>query len=338
MALARIRLLLDTVHVRHLTLAALAACVAFCGAVASTPALAPHVERPPAADVADRPKPVTSRSVQQPRTPAPAEPADSLQAARPVAQAYIGPVLATGGRGIPATVLAAYHEAERMLGRQRPACHLTWSLLAAIGRIESGHAAGGQLDAHGTTLRPILGPVLDGSGGTAAIADTDGGRWDGDRIWDRAVGPMQFIPGTWRRHATNGKGYGTPDPNNIYDATLTAGEYLCAGGGDLSDPAQRSAAVLRYNHSDSYVRTVLAWATAYDTGVLSIPPATTGSSATTLPSPATTSTTTPPPVTTTTPAPTPTTAPPSTTPADPWPSFPSFPSLPEVLDPPPSPK
>ncbi|NEE53572.1 hypothetical protein G3M55_54360, partial [Streptomyces sp. SID8455] len=66
--------------------------------------------------------------------------------------------------GIPATVLAAYRNAERSLRRGDPGCRLPWQLLAAIGKVESGQAAGGRVDARGTTLTPILGPALDGVG------------------------------------------------------------------------------------------------------------------------------------------------------------------------------
>ncbi|MGW2846716.1 hypothetical protein ACWC5G_17575, partial [Streptomyces sp. NPDC001274] len=64
--------------------------------------------------------------------------------------------------GIPATVLAAYRKAESDLARTAPGCRLPWQLLAAIGKVESGHAGGGRVDARGTTLTPILGPVLNG--------------------------------------------------------------------------------------------------------------------------------------------------------------------------------
>ncbi|GAA1968413.1 lytic transglycosylase domain-containing protein [Amycolatopsis minnesotensis] len=171
------------------------------------------------------------------------------------------------GAGIPAPVLVAYQRAERSLAQTAPSCRLSWPLLASIGRIESGHARGGRVDGTGRTLTPILGPPLNGSGGFAAIADTDGGRYDGDPVWDRAVGPMQFIPGTWAGYT----GDGVHDPDNINDSTVAAGRYLCAGGGDLSDPRQRAKAVFRYNHSDAYVRTVLLWADAYAHGVTAVP-------------------------------------------------------------------
>ncbi|GAB2997840.1 lytic murein transglycosylase [Amycolatopsis acidiphila] len=175
-----------------------------------------------------------------------------------------------GALGIPESALRAYHRAEQEVARFAPNCHVSWSLLASIGRIESNHARGGRVDAHGTTLAPILGPILDGAG-VAAIPDTDGGAYDGDTRWDRAVGPMQFIPGTWHHYASDGNGDGVADPDNLYDASLAAGKFLCAGGADLRDPQQRAQAVFRYNQSDSYVRTVLLWADAYAGGANSVP-------------------------------------------------------------------
>ncbi|MFF9350588.1 lytic murein transglycosylase [Streptomyces sp. NPDC014734] len=168
--------------------------------------------------------------------------------------------------GIPATVLAAYRKAEGVLGRTDPGCGLPWQLLAAIGKVESGHAAGGRVDVHGTTLTPILGPVLDGAG-FARIPDTDDGVYDGDRTYDRAVGPMQFIPSTWAHWGKDGNGDGRRDPNNVYDAALAAGYYLCAGARDLTVKADLDRAVLAYNHSDTYLRTVLSWLEFYREGV-----------------------------------------------------------------------
>ncbi|MGK5531415.1 hypothetical protein ACSNOC_12575, partial [Streptomyces sp. URMC 129] len=121
--------------------------------------------------------------------------------------------------GIPATVLDAYRRAEATVDETTPGCELDWRVLAGIGKVESGHARGGAVDADGTTLSPILGPVLNGDG-FASISDTDGGRWDSDTLFDRAVGPMQFIPSTWARWGADGNGDGVADPNNVYDATL----------------------------------------------------------------------------------------------------------------------
>ncbi|WP_431981245.1 lytic transglycosylase domain-containing protein [Streptomyces qinglanensis] len=172
--------------------------------------------------------------------------------------------------GIPVTVLRAYRNAEKRLRSQDPGCGLRWELLAALGKVESGQARGGDLRSDGTTRKPILGPVLDGAG-FARITDTDGGAWDGDTRFDRAVGPMQFIPGTWRSWGADGNGDGRKDPHNIHDAALAAGRYLCAGDRDLTSPAQLRAAILSYNHSGTYLRTVLAWFDFYRKGTHAVP-------------------------------------------------------------------
>ena len=176
--------------------------------------------------------------------------------------------------GIPAGMLAAYRRAETNLAASAPGCRLGWALVAAIGKVESSHARGGRIDAEGTTTSPILGPRLDGSGANAAIPDTDGGAFDGDTVWDRAVGPTQFIPSTWQAYGVDANGDGRADPNNAHDATTATGRYLCAGGLDLSDPGQLHDAVFRYNHSESYVATVLSWARRYASGATATPDAT----------------------------------------------------------------
>lgn len=170
-------------------------------------------------------------------------------------------------RALPGRVLTAYRAAARSLGRSDSACHLPWTLLAGIGKVESGHAYGGAVDRTGLTLTPILGPVLDGGPGVAAIPDTDGGRWDTDKTWDRAVGPMQFIPSSWVVHGQDGNSDGDSDPNNVDDAALAAAGYLCTGDRDVRVERDRRAAVFSYNHSWDYVDLVLAWADAYADGV-----------------------------------------------------------------------
>ncbi|MFF3728816.1 lytic murein transglycosylase [Streptomyces sp. NPDC002476] len=178
----------------------------------------------------------------------------------------------TGGSesGIPASVLAAYKKAERTVADSDAACRLPWQLLAAIGKVESGHARGGRVDAEGTTFAPILGPVLDGRG-FALIKDTDNGAYDGDATHDRAVGPMQFIPSTWATWGQDGNGDGRKDPNNVYDAALAAARYLCAGSRNLSVAADLDRAVLSYNHSDVYLRTVRSWFDYYKRGTHEVP-------------------------------------------------------------------
>jgi membrane-bound lytic murein transglycosylase B len=173
--------------------------------------------------------------------------------------------------GIPGTVLAAYQKAANDLAVAMPGCHLTWPLLAGIGKVESAHASGGKVDANGNTRGHILGPVLDGAAGMAAIADTDHGVYDGNTSWDRAVGPMQFIPGTWTSFGADGNGDGVKDPHNVFDAARAAGDYLCAGGANLGDAQGLVQAVLRYNHSMDYVSTVLRWMQSYSKQTVTIP-------------------------------------------------------------------
>jgi membrane-bound lytic murein transglycosylase B len=172
--------------------------------------------------------------------------------------------------GIPATVLAAYKKAEAELQESKPGCNLPWQLLAAIGQVESGQARGGRVDADGTTTSKILGPQLDGNG-FELIRDTDNGVYDGDSAYDSAVGPMQFIPSTWAWAGRDGNGDGVKDPNNIYDAALATGHYLCRNGRDLSDSGDLDSAILSYNPSRHYVNTVLSWLEYYRKGTHEIP-------------------------------------------------------------------
>ncbi|MGC4948307.1 lytic murein transglycosylase [Streptomyces sp. DT224] len=188
---------------------------------------------------------------------------------KPDSSAHL-PVTGSAESGIPTSVLAAYKKAQDTVAGTDAACRLPWQLLAAIGKVESGQARGGRVDAQGTTLTPILGPALDGNG-FALIKDTDNGAYDGDRTHDRAVGPMQFIPSTWATWGQDGNGDGRKDPNNVYDAALAAGRYLCAGDRDLSTATDLDRAVLSYNHSDVYLRTVRSWFTYYNRGTHEVP-------------------------------------------------------------------
>ena len=169
---------------------------------------------------------------------------------------------------IPEIALAAYRNAEQKMAVEAPGCGVSWNLLAGIGRIESGHAGGGAVDARGTAVIPIYGPALDGTlpGNEVIIQSSVGNRV----TYARAMGPMQFLPGTWARYASDGKGDGTADPQNLFDATLAAARYLCSGGLNLGDPAQVMAAILRYNNSMPYAQNVLGWAAAYTTGVVPV--------------------------------------------------------------------
>jgi len=171
--------------------------------------------------------------------------------------------LSASERQIPAPVLAAYQQAATTLATGQPACHLRWQLVAGIGKVESGNSAGRQISADGTVSPTILGPRLTGAGGFARITDTDDGRLDHDTAYDRAVGPMQFLPSTWAGAGRDGNADGRKDPNNIHDAALATASYLCAHHRDLAVPAQLNAAIRAYNASDAYVRAVLAWTAGY---------------------------------------------------------------------------
>ncbi|MFF0226953.1 hypothetical protein [Streptomyces sp. NPDC004629] len=166
---------------------------------------------------------------------------------------------------IPALAFEAYQRAADEQAVRTPGCHLPWTLLAAIGQVESNHARNGALTSEGFTASPILGPVLNG-GPFAALRDSDQGKFDGDTTWDRAVGPMQFIPSTWKRWGTTTRPTLDADPNNIFDAATTAAAYLCADNRDLSDPQQLNRAILSYNPADVYLRDVLAWNSVYASG------------------------------------------------------------------------
>ena len=165
--------------------------------------------------------------------------------------------------------LSAYRNAEQKMAVAAPGCGISWNVLAGIGRIESGHAGGGAVDARGTAVRPIYGPVLDGTlpGNEVITTSSVGG---GGVTYARAMGPMQFLPGTWARYASDGDGDGVADPQNLFDATLAAARYLCSGGLNLRDPSQVMAAILRYNNSMAYAQNVLGWASAYATGVVPV--------------------------------------------------------------------
>ena len=102
--------------------------------------------------------------------------------------------------------------------------------------------------------------------GNLEILDTDGGELDGDPLYDRAMGPMQFIPETWRLYGVDANNDGVISPDNIDDAALSAAGYLCWRGKDLAKPRGWMNALRAYNLSDQYARTVRDWATAYADG------------------------------------------------------------------------
>lgn len=165
---------------------------------------------------------------------------------------------------IPALVLDAYVRGAAAANRRAPGCRIHWSALAAIGRTESGHArsGGASLTLAGDVIPRILGPRLDGNG-FAYVPDTDGGAYDGDVELDRAVGPMQFIPSTWKGLGEDGNGDGNRDPNNIYDAATAAGMYLCRSSLALDLDQNLYNAALNYNRSTTYAALIVSRAREY---------------------------------------------------------------------------
>jgi membrane-bound lytic murein transglycosylase B len=171
-----------------------------------------------------------------------------------------------GGR-IPPVAYEAYVAAAGASGTITDACDVEWEMLAGIGQVESRH---GRPDAEhaiapdGTVTPPIRGRALDGTTGTQTIPDTDGGELDGDPTWDRAMGPLQFIPTTWHELGRDGNGDGSADPDNLFDAALTAVAHLCLrepGDYDVRDQLRR--ALIAYNASGEYADEVLAWMDRY---------------------------------------------------------------------------
>ncbi|MEH1012017.1 lytic murein transglycosylase [Micromonospora sp. CPCC 206060] len=167
--------------------------------------------------------------------------------------------------GIPVVAAQAYGYAELVLRNTMPSCGLTWTTLAAIGYVESRHGAanGAVLGPDGQALPKIIGDPLDGQGGRMRIADTDRGVMDGDLTYDRAVGPMQFIPTTWQEIGADADNDGQKNPHDLDDAALAAGNYLCKGGRNLTIPGDWWNAILSYNDVRRYAQDVFDTANRY---------------------------------------------------------------------------
>lgn len=125
------------------------------------------------------------------------------------------------GSGKPATYLDLYKQSA---AKYCPG--LSWTILAAIGQIESDH-------------------------GRNAGASSAG-----------ALGPMQFLPSTWKTYGVDGDGDGKADIMDPYDAVPGAAHYLCANGA-AQGGRQLYNAIFQYNHADWYVQKVLNLAKLY---------------------------------------------------------------------------
>ncbi|WUI01996.1 lytic transglycosylase domain-containing protein [Spirillospora sp. NBC_00431] len=127
---------------------------------------------------------------------------------------------APGDDGRPSGYLDLYKQAARD-------CRgLSWTVLAAIGQVESDHGRN-------------AGPSSAG-----------------------ALGPMQFMPATWKAYGVDGDRDGKADIMNPYDAVPGAAKYLCANGAGRGGK-QLYNAVFQYNHAHWYVQKVLSLAKAY---------------------------------------------------------------------------
>jgi membrane-bound lytic murein transglycosylase B len=168
------------------------------------------------------------------------------------------------GTDMSLVALDAYWRAAATTAFFDPACKVAWSAIAGIGRVETLHGryGGGPIDGNGEANPPIIGPPLDGSNNTAVLRDSDGGAIDTDPVWDRAVGPMAFIPSSWRAYGQDGNGDGIKDVENIYDATLATAGLLCRSG-PLDNDANLRTAYFHYNQSQVYVDMLLGFTHGY---------------------------------------------------------------------------
>ncbi|MBH0118217.1 hypothetical protein I0Q12_01160 [Rhodococcus sp. CX] len=157
------------------------------------------------------------------------------------------PVLAAEGPlAVPELVYYAYRAAEMQLQIDTPGCGLPWNLLAAVGRLESGHAEGGRTDVLGTLSTPKVSP-------------------------NGELGPMQLPAAVWEQYAVDGNADGRTDPQNVFDQSLAAGHWMCANEANLREPEGRARAIALFDPRPEYRVNVEAWSAAYEKGAATSP-------------------------------------------------------------------
>ncbi len=160
-------------------------------------------------------------------------------------------------------VRAAYENAIAVADADGTNCGVRYAVLAAVGWVESSIAKPTNRtfirDGDGRVEPPIFGVTLSGGDGNAQVPDSDGGFYDDDPEWDRAVGPMQLLPSTWYRVKADANGDGTKDPQSIDDAALGALHYLCLAirGASIDEGDNLATALFSYNRSKAYVAKVI---------------------------------------------------------------------------------
>lgn len=193
---------------------------------------------------------------------------DTHARGRPADQLQVWAAERAPALNMPVEALKAYGYAARVAQVENPKCHVAWTTLAGIGMVESHHGTyhGATIAPNGDVSPPIRGVRLDGTDGNMEIIDSDGAHLDDDPVYARAMGPMQFIPETWRLYGVDANNDGVISPDNFNDAALSAAGYLCWTGKDLATPRGWMNALRAYNLSDAYAKTVRDWATAYAAG------------------------------------------------------------------------
>jgi membrane-bound lytic murein transglycosylase B len=166
---------------------------------------------------------------------------------------------------IPARAAQAYLAAAGRVAGEQPQCGIGWNTLAAIGSVESEHGTigGSTLKDDGVSIPLIVGPALAPGSGFAAIRPTrQYAGLHGNRHWDHALGPMQFIGSTWARWGSDGDADATSNPFDVDDAALSAARYLCASWRPLTRQVWNDA-ILSYNHDLRYAAMVFDRAIGY---------------------------------------------------------------------------